>query len=161
MLVNDADLDLLDGHHFYIHMGYARAQESHTFARQAGRKSRRWIHLSRLVASRMLGRQLDQAEIVDHINGDTLDNRRVNIRVCTNAQNTRNRKTHRNNSSGHRGVQVSPKCPKRPYYAVIFTGGTRKYLGSFSSLEQAAKARREAEKTYFGAYAPSDQRDLK
>lgn len=55
--------------------------------------------LHRLIAERMIGRTLNDDEIVDHINGIVIDNRRQNLRVTDNSGNMRNMKKHRN---GHK-----------------------------------------------------------
>ena len=41
---------------------------------------------------------------VDHINGDTLDNRKENLRVCTRSQNMQNKKLHSHSKTGYKGV---------------------------------------------------------
>lgn len=79
-------------------------------------------------------------DIVDHINGDPLDNRRCNLRVVTqhiNMQN-RNRKPHARNTSGYRGVVWSKE--KGKWAARAKLDGKRKFIGYFASPEAAAEA---------------------
>lgn len=91
--------------------------------------------------------------VVDHINGDSLDNRRVNLRVCTHAENMRNRKIHKNNRSGFKGVYFDPGCPKRPWRAEIKVAKQRKRLGFYSTPEEAHRAYVLAAKELHGEFA--------
>ncbi len=52
---------------------------------------------------------LNTNKIVDHINGDTLDNRRCNLRTCSNKENVRNSKLRKSNKTGYKGVQFINK----------------------------------------------------
>ena len=87
----------------------------------------------------------------DHINGDRLDNRRSNLRVCTRAQNTHNQKVSKANSSGYKGVHWH-KHDKR-WRTQIKTGGKKIYLGNFHSKEYAALAYNRGALQYHGAFA--------
>jgi hypothetical protein len=82
-------------------------------------------------------------KMVDHINGDTLDNRRENLRLCTNAENTRNRYLKDKN----RVVGVV-KTPTNKWNARITVNYERINLGTFELKEEAIKARLLAEKYY-------------
>jgi len=88
---------------------------------------------------------------VDHINGDTLDNRKSNLRICIHKDNLRNRKIQSNNTSGFNGVSFTKRENKWRSYIVI--DQKQKSLGSFDSKEEAAKAYNEAAKKYFGEFA--------
>ena len=88
---------------------------------------------------------------VDHINGDTLDNRKSNLRICTHKDNTRNKKIQSNNTSGFNGVSFTGRENKWRSYIVI--DQKQKSLGYFNSKEEAAKAYNEAAKKYFGEFA--------
>ncbi len=85
----------------------------------------------------------------DHINGDGLNNTRINLRVVTPAENIRNvHGVRSDNSSGYVGVLWDKRINK--WFAQIMVAGHRKYLGSFESIEHANAARLAAEKEFWG-----------
>lgn len=87
---------------------------------------------------------------IDHANCDKLDNRWANLREATHAENQRNKNIRRTNKSGHRGIYWHAGAAK---WAVGIRG---EYLGLFSDIEEAVKARREAELFYYGSFAYHD-----
>jgi HNH endonuclease len=93
--------------------------------------------------------------VVDHINHNTLDNRKKNLRVCTHHQNTMNRKKGMKNTTGHTGVYKRKE--RLPWYATIGFNGKDIWLGSFATKKQAIEAARKARKEYFGEYAPKEK----
>lgn len=88
---------------------------------------------------------------VDHINGDTLDNRRANLRVCTIAENHWNSRRRADNSSGYIGVSFKPSLNK--WMAMIKSGGAAHYLGVFPDKLDAARAYDAAALAQRGAFA--------
>lgn len=86
---------------------------------------------------------------VDHINGDQLDNRLQNLRVCTHKQNCSNTKLSVRNKSGHKGVY--PRHGK--WRAVIQSDGKLRHLGSFETLLEARLAYAKAAKKHYGEFA--------
>lgn len=95
-------------------------------------------------------------ELVDHINGDRSDNRRKNIRITDNSKNGINRAKHSNNKTGHRGVFYCNNIGK--YNAYITINWNRKSLGYYTNIQDAINARLDAEKKYYGDYAPDNDR---
>jgi hypothetical protein len=90
--------------------------------------------------------------MTDHINGNKLDNRRLNLRVCTNNQNQYNNKPHKDKQSSiYKGVTWNKS---RNYWSVIVRGNNR-YLfsGAFSNEVAAACAYDYHAKLHFGEYA--------
>lgn len=88
---------------------------------------------------------------VDHINGNKLDNRKSNLRVCSNADNLKNRvKLPISNTSGILGVRY--RTDRGKWYAEIQVNNRKIYLGSYINKEDAIRARLEAEFRYFGEY---------
>lgn len=83
---------------------------------------------------------------IDHINGVRSDNRIINLRVVTNAENARNQKRQSRNTSGQTGVCWHSS--DRKWRAQISANGKRKFLGRFDSMEAAIEARRAAERAY-------------
>jgi hypothetical protein len=84
---------------------------------------------------------------VDHINRIRSDNRFVNLREATKAENAQNTDLPSNNTSGYKGV-VWHK-PNRNWCAQIFINKKHIHLGSFKNLQDAINARAEAEKEFF------------
>jgi hypothetical protein len=88
---------------------------------------------------------------VDHINGDGLDNRRSNLRICTRAENCRNRrKQRRPTASIYKGVQ---RCKPARWRAVIRACGVQRHLGTFRDEVEAAKAYDLAARKFHGSFA--------
>lgn len=82
--------------------------------------------------------------VVDHENGDTLDNRKGNLRFLTIRENAINRKTSKHNKTGVTGVFEE----RGMYHAVLNDYKKRINLGWFNNLQEATIARRQAEYRY-------------
>lgn len=97
--------------------------------------------------------------VVDHINHNTLDNTRENLRVCSVGENNMNRRYSARSDTGSlrnfRGVYKSYNCKsKQRWQAKIAKGNkTNIYLGTFDSQEAAAKAYDKKAKELFGEFA--------
>lgn len=88
---------------------------------------------------------------VDHINGDGLDNRLCNLRLCTCSQNHYNCRKRKDNSSGFRGVHL--KIIKPVWVATIKVEKKLIYLGQFQDRREAARAYDAAAIKYHGEFA--------
>lgn len=109
------------------------------------RGSGKSLYLSRIIMSAPGGSN------VDHINGDTLDNRRSNLRVCSAAENQQNSGKYNNNKSGFKGVYWISRDKK--WGASISKNGKRHYLGYFPDKKSAAIAYNNAAVEYHGSFA--------
>lgn len=88
---------------------------------------------------------------IDHINGNGLDNRRCNLRVCTHAENSRNTRHRSDNTSGHKGVRFQKSSGN--WVAEISAAGVRHYLGSYAEKSQAVAAYQAAAAEKHGNFA--------
>lgn len=86
---------------------------------------------------------------VDHIDRDRANNKMCNLRLCTAFENQHNRCKNKNNTSGFKGVYVTPSGK---YVAEIMSNRKRYRLGTFETKEAAARAWNEASKTHHGEY---------
>ena len=89
-------------------------------------------------------------KVVDHKNGNGLDNRKENLRVITQAENMKNTWA-RHSDNKYRGVYLLKKTNR--WRAFIQADNKWIHLGYYSNLEDAARAYDKAAKKYFGEYA--------
>ena len=89
--------------------------------------------------------------VVDHINGNPSDCRRINLRVATQHQNTYNSSISKSSSTGYKGVCFDKH--RRKYIAHIHPNGKMVFLGYYGSPYEAALAYDKAASIYFGEYA--------
>ena len=88
---------------------------------------------------------------VDHINGNKLDNRRQNLRICTRRENNFNMPLQSSNKSGYKGVHQHKRDGK--WEAMISVGGKRYWLGRFNTAEEAYAKYCEAAPRLHGEFA--------
>jgi len=102
----------------------------------------------------ILSETLTANDVVDHINGNPLDNRKANLRICTSKENSRNARVGKNNKTGVTGVR---KMKSGKYHARICVDRKEVNLGFYDKFEDAVKARKIGEKKHFGEYAKTSE----
>lgn len=137
--VDDADYEWLNQ---WKWTAYRNGNNWYAIRFAGQKKNRKGIAMHRLIANAPVGMD------VDHKDHDGLNNTKGNLRVCTRAQNLRNRKMSKSNS-GYIGVHKEGDG----YRATIAVSGKTHYVGYFHSAEEAAKARDEAARKLHGEFA--------
>lgn len=143
VLIDDDDYDIIKSHIWHARMcgtggPYVICQERNHYKRKE-------YKLHRLITNAQPGDQ------VDHINLNTLDNRKSNLRICTHAENQHNRKMYKTNKSGYKGVYWYK--PTKKWKAQISIDGKRISLGYFKDIIDAHEAYKEAAIRLYGEYA--------
>ena len=88
---------------------------------------------------------------VDHVNHNTLDNRRENLRLCDHCQNQANQRKHADSKSPYKGICWHARHKK--WMATIHVRGVHTHLGYFKTPEEAARAYDAAAKERWGEFA--------
>lgn len=104
----------------------------------------RYIGIHRLI----MGIQHGEDVIVDHIDGNPLNNQRSNLRVCNRFQNQQNRKTNKNNTLP-KGIRL---LPSGKYNVRIQSYNKRVVVGTFDTLEEAIDERNRVAKQLHGEF---------
>lgn len=136
-IVDVEDIEKVSKYHWYISQkGYIQAMHHENNHRYS-------IRLHRLLMD------CPKGMVVDHINHNITDNRKCNLRVCTQDENMRNRKPDRNSKSGIKGVY-----PENGKWRVMISYNRKQYrLGTYSDIQEAIKVRQRAEEHFYGAFA--------
>jgi len=124
--------------------GYARAK----WVDENGNIQNILLHQA---VAQLSGKIVQPWEEIDHKDGDKLNCLDNNLRVCTPAQNQRNKKIQNNNTSGDKGVTWSKKA--RKWQAQITVNGDVIFLGYFDTKEDAARAYNAAAIIHHGEFA--------
>lgn len=141
--VDDEDFDRLSKFNWSLHSMTRRSKK--LYAATHIPRSQEYITMHRLITGAQKGQS------VDHINDDGLDNRKENLRVCSHAENLRNRGKNINNTSGFKGVEH--KKIGKPWMARITVNYRSIYLGTFKDKLDAAMAYNVAALKYHGEFA--------
>ena len=141
--VDDDDYDCISSHKWHVYRictgnkeyVYPRTTLSKTHS--DGYKWKREVLMHRFIMSAA------PDQIVDHVNGNTLDCRRDNLRICTSAENSWN--AHKSKLingkptiSEYKGLRFDPRNKTNPWTAHISVNKKRIYLGKFKTEEEAA-----------------------
>ena len=135
-IVDDEDFDYLNTYKWALNKGYA-------VAKLCNRSN--FLQMHKFIM------YYPKSMTIDHINQNKLDNRKSNLRVCTQLQNNYNKPRQRNNKSGYKGVWWNKKTQK--WQAAITENRKRHQLGRFEYKNQAAMAYNKAAMRYHGEFA--------
>ena len=142
--VSDSDYELVSDYKWYAHKGTSGHYYAANMTNKVDGKRQR-IFMHRLINNTPEGFE------TDHANGDSLDNRRNNLRTVTKSQNQHNTVLRKDNTSGFKGVgwhKASGKWRTR-----INKDGVTVFSGFFHSKLEAAEAYNEQALELFGEYA--------
>ena len=113
-------------------------------ARESG--TNKTISMHRLIMN------FPQNKQIDHIHHKKFDNRKSELRLCTNQENNWNKAEQSNNTSGHRGISWDKRDKLWHCYIEINGKRINKYFNA-NEIDEAIKWRAEKEKELFGDFA--------
>lgn len=138
--VDDDDYEWLINHKWYANIGSNTKTNFYAATMvfdEATKRRQRQVRMHRLIMG------AGKNDEVDHINHNTLDNRKCNLRLVSHAENMRNKALQINNKTGVPGVSFNKS--KNKWSAGIGTNGKFKEIGTFKSFGDAVAARKKAE----------------
>ena len=142
-IVDDEDFEYLNQWKWYAHKTNTLNFYAERSMRINGKKT--FILMHRVIMN------TDKHLVVDHINGNGLDNTKLNLRNCTNSENIRNRKISSNNTSGYKGFHYNIR--DNMWRSTIRINNKRLHIGNFIDITDAAKAYNEAAIKFHGEFA--------
>ena len=144
-LIDDEDFVYISPYKWHVNRSHNKNvfYAASTIRRRDGKQTLLLMH--RLIMNAKIG------EIVDHINHDTLNNQKSNLRICTNSENRKNSNTRCDSVSGIKGIYWDKRRNK--WQSHIKINGKHKHLGFFERQEDAYAVYCEAVKNLHGEFA--------
>ncbi len=144
-LVDDEDYERVNKYKWTA--SYSKQSNSYVALRGIKKSlgKRKHVLMHRFIMNAPKGR------VVDHIHHNTLDNRKQELRTCTQSQNCMNARKTPSKSSKYKGVSWHKTI--KAWFAHIYIDGRNKYIGYYKTENQAALAYNKAALKYFGEYS--------
>lgn len=136
ILIDTEEVEKIKKHHWTINK-FTRCKKVYYYAVTSN-----GLLLHRYIKGASNGREAT----VDHINNNTLDNRKGNLQICSNRKNLIKQELCVNSKTGVKGVCVHTNTGR--YMAYITVNRKRTHLGYFDTIEEAKTARERAEKIH-------------
>lgn len=141
-IVDDEDYGVLLSYS-WVYSDDRTNEYAHTTLRVGGKKTT--VKMHRMIMEAPKGKQ------VDHMNHNGLDNRKTNLRLCTNSQNQANANVKSNSGTGIKGVHRRKDNGR--WRAHALRNGKRVWLGHFNTAKEAAMAYNNYVKKFDGEFA--------
>lgn len=144
--IDEEDAEFVQSHTWYIDQQDAQRCGLYYFVTNmyvGNKRVKQKMH--RLLAGCISG----DGNVVDHKDGNTLNNTKSNLRICTAKENSRNARTPKTNKSGKKGVRFR----NNRYEANIKVDGKTRYIGIYDTMEEAYEAYCGMAIMHFGAFA--------
>lgn len=143
-LVDIEDFEELNKYKWQSHRNHASRHKAVT-----KKPDGKWCYITILMHRFIM--KAKKGQEIDHVNGNGLDNRKVNLRFCTRSQNCSN-SVKKNKSKKYKGIYFRDRSGGSWEVMVIFKR-QRHFIGIFKNEKEAALAYNEAAKKYHGEFA--------
>lgn len=144
-VIDDEDADRVLSHKWSVSVKKGKQFYAYrTIKLESGKSTAIYLHMF------LLGLSRGDGFLVDHVDGDTMNNRRSNLRVATPAQNSWNKRKV-SASNKYKGISLIKETGL--WDARIFANGSRHYLGHYKTQEEAALAYNKAASELHGEFA--------
>ena len=142
-LIDEASLPLVEQYCWTLHTSSANQVYVRGYRKGENKNKKKYLHRILLDAK--------PGEIVDHKNGDRLDNRMCNLRICTSGQNAANRHVVQSKTSNFKGVHFEQQTGR--WRSEINFKHKKYRLGRFDTQEEAAAAYARKAVALYGEFA--------
>lgn len=144
-LIDSADFKKVNKYNWYVFSTGKASKKQYVYTTI---NNKEWLYLHRYIMDAEKGKE------VDHKNGNTLDNRKSNLRICNRKQQARNTSVRKNSEIAYKGVSLSKdKKRNKKYRARIRINDKNIMLGRYLTAKEAAIMYDRAALKYYGEFA--------